>query len=367
MRILYLINHAGKAGTEKYVYNIVKKFHSDKAECFFAFNESGLLYEQMDDMGVPCFQLEMKTPFDLSAAKKIARICKAHKIDIIHTHYPRENCIAILSRLFYPKVKVVYTCHLVINAGKVWKIMNKLFTPHNAKVIAVCNSAKEVLCKNGVNRKRIQVIFNGVVQKEKRDEKNLSVRKEFGIDDDAFLMLTLTRYHYLKGVPFLIDSIAEFDKMYKDKYALLIAGDGDSFDEAKEKIKAYGLCQKIIQIGYRSDTDALFCASDVYINSSSSEAMSFAILEAMSQSLPLVVTKVGGNTDMVNDKTNCGFAVEYGNTKGFAEALLTLAEDKSAYKSMAENAKKAADEIFNIEKVLDETFCLYESVCPEKE
>ena len=64
----------------------------------------------MDDLGVPCFQVEMKSPFDIKAAKRLAAICKANKIDIIHSHYPRENYIAILAHLFYPKAKALYTC-----------------------------------------------------------------------------------------------------------------------------------------------------------------------------------------------------------------------------------------------------------------
>ena len=52
MRVLYLINHAGKAGTEKYVYNLVKRFGGTETECFFVFNETGPLAEQMEELGI---------------------------------------------------------------------------------------------------------------------------------------------------------------------------------------------------------------------------------------------------------------------------------------------------------------------------
>ena len=73
LRVLYLINHAGKAGTEKYVYNLVKAYNGTKCECYFAYNEPGLLSEQMEEAGIPSLQLEMKHPFDLKAAKKLAK------------------------------------------------------------------------------------------------------------------------------------------------------------------------------------------------------------------------------------------------------------------------------------------------------
>lgn len=366
MRILYLINHAGKAGTEKYVYNLVKRFGGGETECYFAFNEAGLLSEQMDDLGVPCFQVEMKNPFDLAAAKKIAAICRANEIDIIHSHYPRENYIAVLSRLFYPKVKAIYTCHLTLKTGFSWWITNKLITPHNAKIIAVCNNAKELLVSNGVNPKKIDVIFNGIPYSEE-ENKPSSIRQELGIPDDAFVISILARYHMSKGIDFLVDSIAELDKIIKRRYALIIAGDGEYFDAVKKQISDLGLGGKVIQLGYRTDTENILCGSDVYVNSSKCyEALSFAILEAMAKELPIVATDAGGNGDIVNERTDCGFLVKYGDTKGFAEALNKLAEDEPLRTRFAHNAKKATKEIFNLENVLSETLGEYKKAVGEK-
>lgn len=366
MRILYLINHAGKAGTEKYVYNLVKRFGGTETECFFAFNETGPLADQMDDLGIPCFQVEMKNPFDIKAAKKIAEICKANEIDIIHSHYPRENYIAVLSRLFYPKVKALYTCHLTLKTNFFWWVTNKFITPHNAKIIAVCNNAKELLVENGVNPKKIDVIFNGIPYDEE-PKKPSTIREEFGIDDDTFVISILARYHMSKGLDFLVDSMAELDKIIKRKFVLLIAGDGEYYEAVGKQIKELGLQDKVLQLGYRTDTENILYASDAYVNSSKCyEALSFAILEAMSKYLPIVATNAGGNGDIVNEKTGCGFLVEYGDTKGFAEALCKLSEDEELRKGFALNAKKATKDIFNLENVLLETLDKYKEIVTKK-
>lgn len=362
MRILYLINHAGKAGTEKYIYNLVKRFNGTDTECFFAFNEPGLLSEQMDDMGVPCFQLEMKHPFDLAAAKKLAAICKKNQIDIIHSHYPRENYIAVLSRLFYPKAKALYTCHLTLKTGALWWVTNKLITPHNAKIIAVCNNAKELLVENGVRPSKIDVIFNGIPAVESQADP-LAVRRELGLSDDTFVISILARYHMSKGLDFLVDSIAALDKKIKRDYVLLIAGDGEYYAAVKEQIARLGLEKRVLQLGFRSDTDNILAASDVYVNSSKCyEALSFAILEAMARSLPLVVTAAGGNGDIVNENTDCGFIVPYGDTEAFADALFTLSEDKALCARFAANAKKATQTIFDLENVLQKTLETYRMI-----
>ncbi len=359
LKILYLINHAGKAGTEKYVYNLVKTYNGDKAECYFAYSEPGLLLEQMQELGIPCFQLTMKNPFDMKAAKVLAAYCREHKIDVIHTQYPRENYIAILSKRYYPEVKVVYTCHLTLKNSLPWRITNRLFTKHNHKIISVCNKGKELLIGNGVSADKIVVVFNGITPSE-TVEKNVEKRKEFGIDPDTFVITTLARYHIAKGLDYFTDSVFELKKMTDKKFVVLYVGDGELFDEVKGQIEALGLGDEIKQLGFRKDSQEILAMSDLYVNSAKCfEALSFAIVEALDHALPIVATDVGGNADIVNDETNCGILVEYGDTKAMAEAIKTMIEDKDAYEKFSQNARKAALNRFNLDELLKETFQYY--------
>ena len=156
-------------------------------------------------------------------------------------------------------------------------------------------------------------------------------------------------------------------KIIKKKYVMLIAGDGEYYEDIKKQINELGLQDKILQLGYRTDTENILYGSDAYVNSSKCyEALSFAILEAMSKYLPIVATNAGGNGDIVNDKTDCGFLVEYGDTKGFAEALNKLAEDTELRKKFAANAKKATKDIFNLENVLLDTLEKYKEIVAQK-
>ena len=227
----------------------------------------------------------------------------------------------------------------------------------------MCNNAKELLVSNGVNPKKIDVIFNGITYSDEPVEKNNKIRKELGIDEDTFVISILARYHMSKGLDFLVDSIAQLDKKMVRKYVLLIAGDGEYYEDIKNQIHTLGLEEKIIQLGYRDDTSDILRASDVYVNSSKCyEALSFAILEGMSNNLPIVATNAGGNSDIVNDNTDCGFLVEYGDTHAFADALYKLSQDKELCLKLGENAKKATKEIFNLEKVLQQTLDEYKAI-----
>lgn len=357
MKVLYLINHAGKAGTEKYVLNLVKAFNKEKCDCYFAYNEEGLLLNQMKEEGIPCFKVTMKHPFDIKGARALANYLKENEIDVVHAQYPRENYIALLAKLFYKRVKVVFTSHLTIKTNFLWKITNNIMTRFNHKIISVCNYGKKLLIGNGVKKDKIEVIFNAMTFSE--SEEKSTIREELGLKDE-FLIVTLARYHFAKGLPFLVDSIKKLKEISNAPFKLLIVGDGELWDEITKKIKDNNLEDTILQLGFRKDTDNILSGCDLFVNSASClEALSFAMLEALSKKLPLVATNVGGNSDIVNDETDCGLIVEYPDCDAFANAINTLMTDKKMYERMSENAKKAILGRFNYEAMLNKTFDTY--------
>ena len=359
LKVLYLINHAGKAGTEKYVYNLVNTFKKKNTKCYFAYSEPGLLSEQMEEMGIESFRVTMKHPFDLKAAKKIADICRENNIDVIHTQYPRENYIALLSRRYYSGTRVVYTCHLTLKTSLLWKITNKMLTKHNHKIISVCNNGKELLVGNGVPKDKIDVVFNGIRPSE-NVVKNHEKRKELGIDPDTFVICTLSRYHMAKGLDYFTNSVNELKKMTDKKFVVLFMGDGELFDDIKKQIESLGLENEIKQLGFRKDAAEILKMSDLYVNSAKCyEALSFAILEALDSALPVVATDVGGNSDIINSETDCGILVPYGDTKAMAQAINKMMTDKNLYENFSKNARRAALEKFNLDVLLEETYTKY--------
>lgn len=359
IKVLYLINYAGKAGTEKYVYNLAKKYHKKKAECFFVYNEEGPLCGQIKDIGITPKQIEMKNPFDFKAAKELAKYCEENDIDVIHAQYPRENYIAILAKRYYKKVKVVYTSHLTISTGAAWKLTNSFMTKKNHKIISVCNYGKELLIGNGFPKDKIEVIFNGVRPEEKA-EPEPGFKETLGISDDTFVMSILARYEESKGLDFLVKSIKRLKEITNRKFVLLIAGDGVLYEEIGKLIKECGVDENIKQLGFRKDTAKILEISDLYINSSKClEALSFAMVEALLNGLPIVATDIGGNPDIVSPENKCGTLVKFGDVEGMARALKEFAENDEKRKEYSENAEKAAETVFNLDKLLEDTFNMY--------
>jgi glycosyltransferase involved in cell wall biosynthesis len=363
LKVLYLINHAGKAGTERYVESLITSLNGKYIKAYLAYNEEGLLADRMRAAGIETFRITMKNPFDLKAVMELSKLCKKLDIDVIHAQFLRENYIALLSRLINPKVKVMYTNHFIIPNNFAQRLCNRVLTAMESNIIAVCNKGKEQMIANGVNGKIIKVVFNGVNPDIWGKTEKSTMREEFGIGNDEFVMLCASRFAHDKGHNFLVNSIAELKKQTDNKFKLVLAGDGPLLEEVKQQVKSLQLEDTILFVGFRKDIKNLMDGSDLYINSSEHEALSFLMVEVLAAGLPLIATDMGGNRDIINPETNCGLLVRYDDAKDLAEAISKVMNDSELQKTLRENAKKAVRDRFSLESMVMGAYNLYQDSC----
>lgn len=358
IKVLYLINFAGKAGTEKYVENLIDYLPAGEFEAHLCYNIDGPLADRMREKNIPCHRLEMRSPFDMKAARALAGICRENGISVIHAQYPRENYIALLAKRKLPGLKVIFTSHLTLYQNFVWKFFNKRLTKHNDCVISVCNEGREILVSNGVPEDRIRVIFNGI-DASKMPDRNRSYLSDT-VPQDSVVAVALARLSPEKGLDFLIDCVYEAKKKIRSRLTVLIAGDGDMRDELQAHIDRLELGDTVKLLGYRTDVPELLAASDIGLNcASSNEAMSFALLESLGAGLALVTTDVGGNRDLCEYAGRAGICVPYGDTKAFSDALALLADDPGLRAEMSANARRKAENEFDLSSLLEKTIKLY--------
>ena len=361
-KVLYLLNYAGKAGTERYVETLVKYLSADGlVKPYFAYNEGGLLVERLESMGVPCCQVTMRRRFDKQAAKALAELCRAWDIDLIHCHYLREHYTALLAKRYNKKIRVVYTNHFVLENDWITRLSNHWMDKRQDQMIAVCNKGREQLIANGWSGDRIQVIFNAVdPQAWAGDRSGSTLRSELELPEDRFVMLCASRFAEDKGHKYLIDSVKRLTQLTDRPFTLVLAGDGPLLSTAKTQVKELGLEEQVKFIGFRKDVKNLYKGSDLYVNSSKHEALSFLIIEAMAAGLPVIATDMGGNPDIVNDQTGCGLLVTYDDPNSMAAAIRRFLEDPAFAAACRERALSAIEERFEVHKMARATYAVYE-------
>ena len=348
VRILYLINYAGKAGIEKYVANLVRLTEPLGGESLLAYAMAGPLSKTMEAQGVPSLRVSMRWCELRRAARTLAAWCREQGVEVIHAQCPRENVVAVLTKRLVPGLRVVYTGHFTTPCGPLWRRINRWAGRGDDAVIAVCEAAARVMTENGCCRERMVVIPNGM-EPGSAPAPTGAVRREFGIGEREILFVSLARCETEKGLDFLIESLVCLRRKTDTPFRCLVAGDGSLLESLRARAREEGLENLLILPGYRTDAAQLLAEGDVYLCSSRcNEALSFSILEAMDAGLPCVVTNVGGNRELAEEGERCGYVLDFGDAEGFADAMARLAQDDALRRALGETARRKVAQRYNL-------------------
>jgi len=108
------------------------------------------------------------------------------------------------------------------------------------------------------------------------------------------ILLWFSRFHRKKGLHLLIEAFADIAPHYP-RVRLLAAGlpqDDGYLDEQRERVESLGLEERItITTQYTGEKGRMLLrAADIFVQPSYEEGFSIAILEAMAQALPILIT-----------------------------------------------------------------------------
>ena len=247
------------------------------------------------------------------ANRKIAKM----NFDIIHTH----------ERIFHADI---FTMHGVPHRFWVKKVRRKnmsLFDygtswvekslVNNGKCrmfLPVSGITKEKFLQEfQVDPKKVQVIYPGVdidrFNKLDRETCRRQIRKQFGIDETDMIVLFVSMNFELKGLDNLMAAMAlTKSKHPSEKLKLLVVGKGNEKKYGK-LAQELGIKDDVIFTGvWKDNIEQIYMASDIFSMLSRFDTFGMAVSEAMSASLPVIISDNVGAKDLVRDGIN-GFVV----------------------------------------------------------
>ena len=281
-----------------------------------------------------------------------------YRVELVHIHmasygsFYRKSIIISLCKILH--IKVVVHCHgacfeKFYNSIKESKkeYIKKTFAK-TEKVIVLSESWKEFF-KTIVDENKIAVLYNSVNVPDKIDRNELN-KVPTG--------LFLGRIGERKGAYDLIETVKNI-KNEGIKIKILMAGDGE-IQKAKDIIKKENIEDSIEILGWidNKQKEEYLKSSDFYILPSYDEGMPMSVLEAMSYSLPVITTDVGGIPEIIQNKNN-GIMVKPGNNDEIKNAIKKIIGNNEFRKEISENAYETILEKFNFkhyEEFLDKLY-----------
>jgi glycosyltransferase involved in cell wall biosynthesis len=146
----------------------------------------------------------------------------------------------------------------------------------------------------------------------------------------------------------------------------LLLGDGPLKEMLEERAREYGILENMIFAGIHHGMHRIYPLMDVSVLSSLAEGFSITVLESAASGVPVVVTDVGGNREIVVDGET-GHLVPPRQPAALAEKLLSLLRDPERRTAMGRAARqRIAESGFTIQEFITNTETLYEKLLKAK-
>jgi L-malate glycosyltransferase len=356
---LHVDSGRGWRGGQSQVFNTVTGLRSAGDRAVLVAHPDGELYRRMRQ-GHDLLPLAPKSDVDLSAAWSFSRLLKQLRPDVIHAHDPHAVSMAATARSIVgdPKPPLVASRRaehrIAHNSFSRWKYSQV------DCFIASCESVRDRLVADRVNRQRITVVHDGVDVDYIAQLAPANVHAAFYLPTGAPVVGNVAALAPHKGHQQLLDAAALVLHDVPDA-RFVIVGDGEQRAALEKQIHEMRLERHIFIAGFRTDVLELMRGFDIFATSPVHEGMCLALVDAMAAGKPAVATRAGGIPEvMVNGET--GYLVEPRDHVGLADRLVKLLKDQPLRKRMGMAAQARARKHFSIETMVNGVSSVYESL-----
>ena len=358
IRVLYVIDKMIRAGAQNHLQQVIPGLDPLYFKPFLCcLLYKGPLAEELEDRGYPVESLHLENIMGLNffrAVRGLSSLIRRHRIDLVHGYLFAANIVSppvgFISRIpvitsrrdtgFWKNRKHVLA-HRVVNS------ITDRITANSGEVIQYLRSREKV------KKKKYILIHNGLVLPPLRAE----------TDDfrGRFIIGSLGNIRPVKGYEDLLTAVSRLSADYS--FEVHIAGrilDREYYNKLKTMIGDNHLEDRVVFRGEVEDPESFLKELHIFILPSLSEGFSNALLEAMGNGLAVIATKVGANSEMINDREE-GFLVRPGEPDELALRLKELMDTPGLIPTLGTAARKRVSEEFSAGKICRQMEGLYRS------
>ena len=360
-RILRMITSLPEGGVERLMCQILPRLNQSGFEVMVACTDAwGKLAALLKERGVEVMVQRVRSRFHPVDIYRLVRLIKEREIELVHTHMYASSIPGIIAARLsgVPAVVQVDSLHEWHQPNRIR--MCRYFFRRADRVLAVSGSIRQSLIENCLlPPQRVATLYNGIdLDYFSCPAKAEETRQQWGIKPHEIVVGTVARLVPVKGLLDLLQAAAIARKACPD-LCLVLVGGGDLRPELETEARRLEL--RAVFTGMQRDVRPFIGMFNVAALSSHSEGFGIFLLEAMAASLPVVATRVGGIPEIVIPEET-GLLVSPQDPQALAQAMLTLVGDEGMRKQMGLAGRRRVEDVFSLEKTLDNTVNLYQEI-----
>lgn len=366
LQIVYCLDNSGIGGTElnavRTAERLVKEGHSVEVACLGRHPE---LVERYERAGIPVHLFPVPSLASVAALRqglRLRSLLSQRAPDVFHAH-------DIYGNLFGVPWARTARVPVVVASRRWWKeelrpghrVANRVVSRLADVVLANSPRVAELARGDGGRQTKIAVVPN-YVDESALDEPAPEFREEFkgelGIPTNRAVIGCIANLRPVKDHATLLRGVALLSRRGHDVHLVLV-GEGECRGELVRLARSLDIRERVSFAGHRPHQPNLHHLFAISVLTSTDEAFSNSLLEAMAAGNPVVATGVGGTPDaVVHGET--GLLIPPADPTALADALEEVLTDVNLARRMGEAGRIRVCEMFSPQAALTALTELYE-------
>ena len=290
---------------------------------------------------------------------KLIRFATRQKPDTLLSFLAGTNIVTLIVSLFVRPRRLIWGLRVTPIDPHIQTLSERLvdwlfcyLSRFVGLIISNSDTALRAYEKSGLRAKAHKVIPNGInTAKFYRSEPNRKVAREIiGASENRLVIGIVSRVVPWKGYEIFLNAAKMLMSEIPDVQFVCIGSGEQAYHKSLLELQEdLGIPNAAVRwLGAREDTNVLINGLDIFSSvSTSGEALSNSLLEAVVTGIPVVATEVGDSRIIVADN---GVLIRPGGPKQLSDAWLKIIGSIEAYKQYAATASFAASMHFNQER-----------------
>jgi len=368
-KILYVITKANWGGAQRYVYDLATAARDAGCDVAVVVGGTGLLAEKLVAANIRTIPLGLRQRrtfigdlFTFSPLFSLMHLLRSEHPDVVHVNSAKAGGLGALGARIAGVPRIIFTAHgWEFNAPRPYlsKIGIRFFSWLTILLshTTICVSdaiRRDVAWMPWVGRK-LTVIHNGIacVPMLPREEARAALAPR---TVGKYWVGMISELNPVKRVEDAIRSFALLAPQHPEAI-LVVLGEGRERQKLEDLIRELHVGNNVSLPGFRQ-APPLLKAFDLFLHTSGSEALGYAVLEAGCASLPVVATRVGGIPEIIPDDDH-GLLVPPKNPGAVAAAIESLLRDPQHAAELGARLHARVQHTFSKEKMTLATFAEY--------
>ncbi|NGP75239.1 N-acetyl-alpha-D-glucosaminyl L-malate synthase BshA [Balneolaceae bacterium YR4-1] len=308
--------------------------------------QTNISYHEVNINSYPLFEYP---PYDLALANQMANMIEFEGIDVLHVHYaiPHATSAFLAKQILGERaadIPIITTLHgtdiTLVGSDASYKSVVDFSINQSDGVTAVSEYLKEETYKRFDIQKDIEVIPN-FIDLDRFKKSNKSHFKKAICPNGEKIVVHVSNFREVKRVP---EVISVFDQILKNdiKAKLLLVGDGPDRQRAERRCRELNMCDEVRFLGKQENVEEILSIADLFLIPSGSETFGLAALEAMSCSVPVISSNIGGLPE-VNIHGETGYLCDLDDIECMARHAVDILKDEEHHEELSKNARKQAE------------------------